>query len=247
MVSRNPGISPYSPRTRATSASSGGIGPRFGDSESTFVLQPALDLAELLFTGPQHRGAAMYRVLAEHEVVGVRSRRPKNELRIGVRMEVDRVCGRLEDRQFTGLQAHRNKKAARAQRDPANRMVDGRLVAPELASSQAHSEIVQRRWGFERTPGRAAGPDENTRRAVARHGLRRQVHVFDLPEFLVRRQREPELETTGMATVAGSAAVPRPMSRLEPFNAACRQDASRSGRIFVTDASLEQVCHRRDP
>src|SRR3989442_3438004 len=36
---------------------------------------------------------------------GVRSRRPQNELRVGVRMEVDRVCGRLEDRQFTRLHA----------------------------------------------------------------------------------------------------------------------------------------------
>src|SRR5438093_13512964 len=138
-------------------------------SESAFFVQPVLDLADPLFTGSQRCGAAMHRVLSEHEVVAVRSRRPKNELRIGVRMEVARDCGRLEDRQFTGFHALRNKKAARAQRDPANRMVEGRLVAPELASSQAHSQIVQRRWGVERTPGRAVGSDENTRWAVPRH------------------------------------------------------------------------------
>src|SRR5258708_2423947 len=129
--------------------------PARWSSESAFVLQPVLDLAELLFTGPQHRKAAVYRVLSEHEVVSVRSRRPKNELRIGVRMKVDRVCGRLEDRQLTGFHTLRDKKAARAQRDPANGMVDGRLVPPELASSQAHGQIVQRRWGFDRTRGRA--------------------------------------------------------------------------------------------
>jgi hypothetical protein len=38
MVSRNPGISQYSPRTRATNASSGGIGPPVGGSEPAFVL-----------------------------------------------------------------------------------------------------------------------------------------------------------------------------------------------------------------
>src|SRR5713101_5950221 len=121
----------------------------------------------------------MYRVLSEHEVVGVRSRRPKNELRIGVRMEVDRVCGRLEDRQFTGFHTLRDKKAARAQRDPANCMVDGRLVAPEL-------------------------------------------------------------ESAGAAPVAGSPAMPGSAPGLEPFKAAGPQDAGRSTRVFVTDASLEE-------
>src|ERR1700730_6432753 len=62
----------------------------FRDSESAFMLQPMLDLAEPPFTGPQRRGAGMHRVGSEHEVVGVRSRRPKNELRIGLRMKVDR-------------------------------------------------------------------------------------------------------------------------------------------------------------
>src|SRR2546425_4623959 len=83
-------------------------------SESAFCVQPVVDLTDPLFTGPQHRGAAMHRVLSEHEVVGVRSRRPKNELRIGVRMEVDRACGRLEDREFARLHTLRNPKASRA-------------------------------------------------------------------------------------------------------------------------------------
>ncbi len=59
------------------------------------------------------------------------------------------------------------------------------------------------------------------------------------PGLLLRRQREPELETAGAARVAGSPAVPRSVTCLEPFNAALCQDASRSGRTFVTDASLE--------
>src|ERR1700730_6204374 len=48
MVSRNPGISQYSPRTRATSGLSGGLGPLFAVQESAFVLQPMLDLREPL-------------------------------------------------------------------------------------------------------------------------------------------------------------------------------------------------------
>ena len=83
--------------------------PRFGDSESAFVLQPVLDLVDPLFTGPQRRGAGMHRVLSEHEVMGVRSPRPKNELRIGLRIEVDRVIRRLEDRKFAGFHTLRDR------------------------------------------------------------------------------------------------------------------------------------------
>jgi hypothetical protein len=56
-------------------------------SESAFVLQPVLDLVEPPFTGPQRRGAGMHRVASEHQVVGVRSRRPENELRIRLGVE----------------------------------------------------------------------------------------------------------------------------------------------------------------
>ena len=57
-------------------------------TQSALALQPALDLLEPPFAGPKRRGAGMYRVLSEHEVVGVWSvwsRRAENELRIGVR------------------------------------------------------------------------------------------------------------------------------------------------------------------
>jgi hypothetical protein len=122
----------------------------------------------------------MHRVLSEHEVVGMRSRRPKNELRIGLRMEVDRVMRRLEDRKLPGFHILRDTNAARARRDPANRMVDGRLVAPGLASSQAHRQIVQRGRKIERARRPAVGSDQNTRRAVARDGVRCQVGPREL-------------------------------------------------------------------
>ena len=59
--------------------------------ESAFAFQSALDLAEPPFTGSQRRGAGMHRVVSEHEVMSMRRRRTNNELRIGLRMEVDRV------------------------------------------------------------------------------------------------------------------------------------------------------------
>ena len=156
--------------------------------------------------------------------MGVRSRRPKNELRVGVRMEVDRAIRRLEDRQFAGFHALRDTKAPRAHRDPANRMVDGRLIAPGLASSQAQSQVVQRGRKGERTRRPAVGPDQDTRRAVARDGVRCQVDVFHGSELMLGRQREPELEATRTVAVAASPAVPGSVTGLEPFNPACPHD-----------------------
>jgi hypothetical protein len=49
-----------------------------GDSESAFTLQAVLDLGEPPFTGPQRRRAGLHGVLAEHEVVIVRSRGPRS-------------------------------------------------------------------------------------------------------------------------------------------------------------------------
>jgi len=64
-VSRNPGISQYSARTERQ-AHQAGIGTRVGDSEPPFVLHRCwISLAAV--HRPQHRGAAMHRVLSEHE------------------------------------------------------------------------------------------------------------------------------------------------------------------------------------
>src|SRR6267378_2478559 len=87
------------------------------NSEPAFALQPVLDLPEPPFSGPKRRGAGMHRVPSEHEVVGVWSRRPKNELCVGLRMEVDRVMRGLEDRKLPGfhsLRALRDTNESRA-------------------------------------------------------------------------------------------------------------------------------------
>ena len=89
--------------------------------------------------------------------------------------------------------------------------------------------------------------NQNTRRAGARYAIRRQVDVFHGTEFFVRRQREPELEPSGMARVARSATMPGSMGCLEPFDAAFTQDAGRSVRIFVANAPFEKICHCRNP
>src|SRR5882672_7001758 len=222
------------------------ICPAFGDSESALVLQPVPDLVEPLFTGPQRGGAGMHRVAAEHESVDVWSRRPKNELRIRLRMDVDRIIRRLEDRELAPLHFFRETKPSRAQRDPADRMIGGRVVAPGFAGPQPHRQVIQRDRRLDRTRRPAVSPNQHTRRTVARDDVRFQVDVFHGPELLIGRQRDPELKAARTAGVASSPAVPGSVRRLEPFHPAREQDSGRSTRIFVTDASLEQVRHRRD-
>src|SRR6266851_5564278 len=118
-------------------------------------------------------------------------------------------------------------------------MVDRRLVAPGLARSQAHGQIVQRGRGLEWARRSAVGPDQNARRTVARDGVRSQVNVLHGSELLVGRQRQPELKSSGTARAVRPPAVPGSVGGFEPFNPACRQDSGRAIRILVTDASLE--------
>ena len=46
------------------------------------------------------------------------------------------------------------------------------------------------------------GPDENRDRALALNVSRRQIGAFDVGQFVVRRQGQPELETPGPAVIA---------------------------------------------
>jgi hypothetical protein len=57
-------------------------------------------------------------------------------------VEVNGVCRGLEDRQLARFHTFRDAKASRTERNPANGVVDRRLVAPGLASPQAHSQII---------------------------------------------------------------------------------------------------------
>ena len=91
-------------RFRAHDGSSRRALRRIGDSQSTLLLQPVLNLLEPPFTGPQRRGAGVDRVGSEHKVVGMRSRRPKHERGVGLRMDAfNRVIRRLEDRKFASV------------------------------------------------------------------------------------------------------------------------------------------------
>ena len=118
-------------------------------------------------------------------------RRAEDELGVGVRIEVERVIRRLEDRELAGVQDVGDTKAPLADRDPANGMRNGRLVAPGFAGGQAQNQVVQRGRKLERARNPAVGPDKDARRAVARDGVGCQVDVFGWSELLRGRQTDP--------------------------------------------------------
>src|SRR5712692_10692215 len=72
-------------------------------SQSAFFLQPVLDLIDPLFTGSERCGAGMHGVASEHEIVRMSDCQAKNEFRIGLCIDNDRVIRRLEDRKFAGF------------------------------------------------------------------------------------------------------------------------------------------------
>ena len=139
-----------------------------------------------------------------------------------------------------------NGEPSRGKRDPANRVIGGRLVAPGFAGLQPHGQIVDRGRRLERARHLAEGAEQDGGRSVRVNVLRLLVDAFDRPELLVGRQGEPELESAGPAGVAGTAAMPCAAGGLEPFDPAGGQEPGGAGRVFIADAALPKVSERRD-
>src|SRR6478672_7969988 len=125
-------------------------------------------------------------------------------------------------------------------------MVDGGLVSPGFARSQAHRQIVQRSPRVERALRCSMCPDQHPRRTVARHSIRREVDVLDGSELLLDRQCKPKLKASRAAGLSWTAGMLGAMCGFEPFHAAGRHDARLSVRIFVSNRSFEEVCHGGD-
>src|SRR5713101_6233311 len=85
------------------------------------------------------------RVVAEDEIVLVRSGRAENELAIGQRFEFDRFARWLESREVPVPQFVRNRHDARCDGGPEDGVTRWRLVTPAVAGLQAYREIIDRR------------------------------------------------------------------------------------------------------
>src|SRR5262249_62284230 len=113
------------------------------------------------------------------------------------------------------------------------------------AGGKAHGERIHGKAGVEMARPCSMLADQDACRTVTRHGIGRQVDVFYGTEFLLGRQRKPQLEAACTTSVPRTTGVPRTMGGLEPLHSPSRYDAGRSVGVLVADRSFEQVgyCH----
>src|SRR5712664_3791582 len=187
------------------------------------------------------------RVVAEDEIVLVRSGRAENELAIGRRFEFDRFARWLESREVPVPQFVRNRHDARCDGGPEDGVARRRLVTPALAGLQADREIIDRRRGLD---GARCGPvaaEEDASRTVLLHVLRTLVDADGWAQFELRRQGDPELDAARPACLVEAAPVPHPASGLHPFDAAGRQCALDVVRVDIADRAFHDVAQSGDP
>src|SRR5713226_7368677 len=181
------------------------------------------------------------RVVAEDEIVLVRSGRAENELAIGQRFEFDRFARWLESREVPVPQFVRNRHNARCDGGPEDGVARRRLVTPALAGLQAYREIVDRRGGLNRVRCGPIAAEEDARRTVFRHILGGLVDADSRAQFELWRQGDPELEAARPVWFVEPAAMPHAASGLHPFDASGRQCALDVVRGDIADRAFRDV------
>ena len=105
--------------------------------EAAFLNKARPDRRDPRLTFAQRVRAGVYRVVAQYEIVFVRSGGSENELRIGLRLEFDPVVRRLEGRQVACVKFVRNRDDPYAQGDPKDSVPRGRFVPSDCLPSGA--------------------------------------------------------------------------------------------------------------
>jgi len=170
------------------------------------------------FGGLKRGRTRVHRVVSESEFVTVACGRAEDELGICLRCEIDRPIRCLEGDQLARLGGLGNREPSRGKRDPADRVIGGRLVAPGFAGLEPHRQIVDRGRRLQRARYLAEGAEQDSGGSLRVNVLRLLVGAFAWPELLVGRQGEPELESAGSSGVAGAAAMPCAAGGPEPFD-----------------------------
>src|SRR5258708_468729 len=116
-----------------------------------------------------------------------------------------------------------------------------RFVNPAVPHSQTHSQIVNRRGGRNGARCRAIATEENLRRSFNRNLGRRLIDAYGRPQFKMRRQSYPELESSHEAESVDTAAVPHSASSLHPLHPARRLNAPYIVRINIVDRAFCEI------
>src|ERR1700674_6059935 len=109
--------------------------------QTAFLNEAFLDRRDVRLAIAKRVRRRVDRVIAEDQIVLVRSGRAENELGIGQRLEFNPFARRVESRKLSVPQFIRRRQDARCDGGPEDGVARRGLVTPALAARQAYREI----------------------------------------------------------------------------------------------------------
>src|SRR2546430_7953750 len=214
--------------------------------EAPFRAEALADFGDFSFALVERRLARMNGVIAEHEVMGMLDGRTEDEARVFDCFEFEGTLRFLEHRELPLVHDLRRCQLSPMHRDPGDRVIVRRIVAPLLAFLQRDIQIVHHRRRGHLARGFAVAAEDDARRAVRPEALAPEVLCFGFYAFHLRRQGDPQLIALDARGSHRASGVPYTAARAHPFNAPRLDDAFRSGGLLVGDLPLENERKRRD-
>src|SRR3989442_2204328 len=146
---------------------------------------------DFCFASVEQPLARVNEIVAEHEVVGMLDRRAQDKARLFEGLEFESAVRLLEHRQLALVHDLRRCQLSPMHRDPGDRVLVRRIVAPFLAFLQRNVQVVDGRRRGDLARGFAVLAEDDARRAVRPEALAPEVLCFGFYAFYLRRKSDP--------------------------------------------------------
>src|SRR5712691_820393 len=214
--------------------------------KATFRAEALADFRDFSFALVERRLARMNGVIAEHEVVGMLDRRAQDKARVFERFKFEGAVRLFEHRKLALVDDLRHCQLSPMHRDPGDRVIVRRIVAPLLALLERNVQVVDGRRRGDLARGFTEAAKDDARRTVRLEMLAPEIACFGCDVLHLRRQSDPELKALGARATRNTSGMPNATACAHPFNPAGIDDAFGSGSLFIGDLSLEDHGQRRD-
>src|SRR6266853_1861715 len=165
--------------------------------KATFYPEALADLRDFSFASVERRLARVNGIVAEHEVVGMLDRRAQDKARLFERFKFESAVRLFEHRQLALVHDLRRCQLSPMHRDPGDRVLVRRIVAPLLAFRERDIQIVHHRRRGYLARGFAEAAEDDARRTVRLEMLAPEIACFGCDVLHLRRQGDPELKALG--------------------------------------------------
>src|SRR5258708_15423934 len=214
--------------------------------KGTFYPEALADLRDFSFASVERRLARVNGIVAEHEVVGMLDRRAQDKARLFERFKFESAVRLFEHRQLALVHDLRRCELPPMHRDPGDRVLVRRIVAPFLAFLQRNVQVVDGRRRGDLARGFAVAAEDDARRAVRPEALAPEVLCFGFYAFHLRRKSDPQLIALDAHGPHRASGMPYTAACAHPFDAPRLDDAFRAGGLLIGDLPLENERKRRD-